>query len=180
MQLPVEQKISDMIQPALEYMGFELVRVRLLRGDIRSSLQVLLDRLDGTPVTIDNCTDASRQISALLEVADPVSGAYNLEVSSAGMDRPLTSQAHFERFSGSFAKVETDMPMAVDGRKKFSGYIRGIKDDNVLIECEDGTHEIPYARLRNARLAVSEVLFKPKSKDSGRHRSEYKKGNKNG
>lgn len=174
--LPSEQKIADIITPALEHMGFELVRVRLMRGESRSVLQILLDRLDGTAVTIDGCTDASRQISALLEVEDPLDGAYVLEVSSAGMDRPLTNQAHFERFKGSFARIETDSPMAEDGRRKFSGYLRGVDGDDVIIECEDQTYKIPYERLKSAKLAVSEVLFKPKSKDSGK----YRKGTKNG
>src|SRR5437762_1305523 len=102
---PVE-KITETIEPSLEAMGYALVQVRLNDGG-RKTLSVMAERTDAQPMGVEDCTQISRQVSALLDVEDPISGAYDLEVCSPGIDRPLTKLKDFERFVGQEAKVET-------------------------------------------------------------------------
>ena len=128
-------RIVAIVEPSLEAMGYELVRVMLSSGD-RLVLQVMIDRADGEIVTIDDCTETSRAISALLDVEDPISDAYELEVSSPGIDRPLTRPKDFERFAGFQARVE--VKAAVDGRKRFRGRLLGVDGDSVRLAGDDG------------------------------------------
>ncbi len=116
--------------PAIEAMGFDLVRVQLSGGE-RPVLQIMIERADRVAMTVDDCAEVSRTVSALLDVEDPIGGAYTLEVSSPGIDRPLVRLADFVRFAGFEAKVETRMP--VEGRRRFRGRILGAGDGMVRL-----------------------------------------------
>lgn len=142
-------------------MGFELVQVRMV-GGTRRTLQVMAEPIDrARRMTVDDCAEISHAISAVLDVADPIEGAYTLEVSSPGIDRPLVRRQDFVRFAGLEAKLETEEPVA--GRKRFRGIVRGLDEgeDAVLIEQEKGELiKIPFASVRKAKLTLSEALLK--------------------
>lgn len=124
------ERIGRIIEPSVEAMGYELVRVQLSGGQ-RPTLQIMAERSDGAAMTVEDCADISRAVSALLDVEDPLPGAYTLEVSSPGIDRPLTRLKDFERFAGYEARLETKAP--VDGRKRFRGFLAGIEDHAVRL-----------------------------------------------
>ena len=154
--MTVEERIAERIGPALEDMGFALVRVRLTSGQ-RLTLQVMADRLDGAPITVDECADISRAISAILDVEDPIDDAYRLEVSSPGIDRPLTRERDFERFAGHQVRIE--LQRLIDGRRRFRGTLGGIADGLVTVETDNGRVEIPFAEIRDSRLVLTDALI---------------------
>lgn len=121
-----------MIEPVLDDLGFRLVRVRL-GGTGRRILQIMAERADGAPMTVDHCADISRAVSARLDQDDPIAGDYDLEVSSPGIDRPLVAAADFERFAGH--EVQVDMINPVSGRRRFRGTLKGVDDGHVLVVC---------------------------------------------
>jgi ribosome maturation factor RimP len=149
-------RVEELIAPSLEALGFELVRVRY-GGPGRPTLQIMIERSDRAPLTVDECALASKSISALLDVEDPIGGAYNLEVSSPGLDRPLTRIGDFERFAGFEAKFETDLP--VEGRKRFRGQLLGVEDGNIRISAEGGTASVPFTAIRKAKLVLTDELI---------------------
>lgn len=156
-------RIAGLITPTLESMGFQLVRVRLL-GTQRPVLQIMFERdTGGAPhdggITVDDCADVSRAVSAVLDVEDPISDPYRLEVSSPGLDRPLTRPADYERFKGFAAKVELGRPL--DGRKRFAGRIGGLNGDVVVLKDEEKGDEarLPVADIANAKLIVTDDLI---------------------
>lgn len=156
-------KIADLIAPTLEAMGFQLVRVKLI-GAQRPVLQIMFERdTGGAPhdggITVEDCAEVSRAVSAVLDVEDPIASAYRLEVSSPGLDRPLTRAADFERFKGYAAKVELGRPL--DGRKRFRGRLRGVAGDAVLLQDEEtgGEQRLPVAEIANAKLVVTDDLI---------------------
>ena len=138
-------------------MGYEVVRVQL-SGGRRPVLQVMAERTDGAPMTVDDCADISRTVSALLDVEDPIAGAYHLEVSSPGIDRPLTRLKDFERFAGHEARIETRA--LIDGRRRFKGVLRGVAGEVVRMETEDGAvTELPFAGILRAKLVLTDALI---------------------
>lgn len=149
--------LTDLIEPTLDAMGFELVRVAL-SGDRRPTLQVMADRADEAPMTVEDCAEISRALSAVLDVEDPIAGAYTLEVSTPGIDRPLTREKDFARFAGHEAKVELAVPRA-DGRKRFRGALIGARDGMVSIQTEDGPATLPFADIRAAKLILTDALL---------------------
>jgi len=151
------EDITPIIEPSLEAMGYRLVRVAFL-GARRATLQVMAERIDDAPMTVDDCTEISRSVSALLDVADPIAGAYMLEVSSPGIDRPLTRPEDYERFAGFEAKVELGRPL--DGRKRFRGRILGRADDHVRMAAETGEVSLPLADIAKAKLVITDDLLK--------------------
>nr|WP_293949641.1 ribosome maturation factor RimP [Sneathiella sp.] len=145
-----------MIMPPLHDMGYELVRVRLT-GSEKKVLQIMAEKADGT-MTIDGCAEVSEIVSALLDVEDPISGAYDLEVSSPGIDRPLTREKDFERWAGFEAKVELEQ--AVDGQRRYRGKLLGLKDGIVRMQADDGSHvELPFSDVRKAKLILTDELI---------------------
>ena len=128
--MEVGQRIAEIVGPSLEAMGYDLVRIRLVGGQPRPTLQVMAERRDEAGMTVDDCAAISRTVSALLDVEDPISGAYMLEVSSPGIDRPLTRPADYDRYQGFEAKLE--LRQAHDGRRRFRGRILGIAVLNFL------------------------------------------------
>ena len=148
-------EIERLIAPSLSVMGYEIVRV-LLGGDKRVKLQLMIERTDGAGITVDDCAAASRATEAILDVEDPIKGAYVLEVSSPGIDRPLTRLADFERFAGFDAKVETRMP--VDGRRRFSGRLLGLDGRNVRMATDLGEIALAFDQLAKAKLVLTDEL----------------------
>jgi ribosome maturation factor RimP len=150
------ERIAGLIEPSLQAMGYGLVRV-LFTGGRRATLQIMAERLDEAAMTVDDCADISRALSAILDVADPVAGAYNLEVSSPGIDRPLVRPEDFERFAGYEAKIELGQPR--DGRKRFRGRLLGLAGDAVRIAAEDGEAALPVAEIIRAKLVLTDELI---------------------
>jgi ribosome maturation factor RimP len=150
------QEVAELIEPTLRDMGFELVRV-LLMGGQRPTLQIMAERLDGEAMTVDHCAEISHAVSALLDVADPIAGAYRLEVSSPGLDRPLVRKVDFERFAGFEVRVETEVP--IDGRRRFRGRLLGLAGDDLRILLAEGERTIPYTAIKKAKLVVTDELL---------------------
>lgn len=150
-------RIADIIGPSIEAMGFALVRVSFSAGR-RPTLQVMAERKDRTQMSVDDCAEISRAVSALLDVEDPIVGEYNLEVSSPGIDRPLVRLEDFERFKGFEAKVELSLPH--DGRKRFRGLLLGTEGDGTVLIDQDGApHGLPFAAIRTAKLVLTDELI---------------------
>jgi ribosome maturation factor RimP len=141
-------------------MGFEVVRVRLMTGK-QSTLQVMVQRPDGT-IEVDECGQISTAISAVLDVEDPILDAYTLEVSSPGIDRPLTRLKDFDRWAGHVAKIETEA--MIDGRRRFKGTLHGTEGSEALIEIEDHgesvTIGLPFDWLSDAKLVLTDELIR--------------------
>jgi len=153
----LEGRIAAMVGPALGGMGFELVRVAVL-GRETPTVQIMADRADGALITIEDCEAISHAVGAVLDVEDPIPGEWHLEVSSAGIDRPLTRAKDWNRFSGHLAKAETNMPVA--GRKRFSGIVLGADGSHGRLRLEDGAEiALPLADLKKARLVLTDELI---------------------
>ena len=117
----------------------------------------MIERQDREALTVDDCASASKAISALLDVEDPIGGAYNLEISSPGLDRPLTRIEDFERFAGFEAKMEVTVP--VDGRKRLRGQVLGVENGNVRISRDEGSHSVPFETIKKAKLILTDELI---------------------
>ena len=155
------ERIAKLVTPAIEAMGFELVRVQV-SGSQRPTLQIMAEPANGRAMSVDDCAEISRAISAVLDVEDPIAGAYSLEVSSPGIDRPLTRAKDYERFLGHEAKVETRE--LVDGRRRFRGVLKGLDGDRVLVEVprDQGGPEVtlPIGQIAEARLVLTDELIR--------------------
>jgi ribosome maturation factor RimP len=156
MPMELVERISQIIGPSIEAMGYELVRVQLSGGQ-RPTLQIMAERTDDAAMTVDDCADISRTVSALLDVEDPITGAYRLEVSSPGIDRPLTRLKDFDRFTGFDARVETREP--IDGRRRFTGVLRGLEGELVRVDTEQGSVALPFAAIQRAKLVLTDRLI---------------------
>ena len=152
----VAARVAALIAPPLESLGYGLVRVQFVPGG-RATLQIMAERLDQQPMQIEHCTEISRAVSALLDVEDPLPGRYDLEVSSPGIDRPLTRPNDFERFAGFEAKLETGRPIA--GRKRFRGRLLGLAEDAVRLKEGDAEHRLPLAEIVKAKLVLTDELL---------------------
>jgi ribosome maturation factor RimP len=149
-------QITELIEPTLHDMGLGLVRV-LMSGGQRPTLQVMVERLDQEPVTLDQCAEVSHAVSALLDVADPVPGAYRLEVTSPGLDRPLVRRVDYQRFAGFEARLETELP--IEGRRRFRGRLLGLVDDQVRVALPEGETSIPFDAIKKAKLVLTDELL---------------------
>jgi ribosome maturation factor RimP len=153
----LEARIGAAIAPALADMGYELVRVSII-GRERPTVQIMADRTDGAPIIVDDCEAISRAVGALLDVEDPLPGAWTLEVSSPGIDRPLTRVKDWNRYAGHLARAETLDP--VDGRKRFSGVVLGADGEAARLRLDDGTEvALPLRGLRRAKLVLTDALI---------------------
>ncbi|HEX5320939.1 MAG TPA: ribosome maturation factor RimP [Stellaceae bacterium] len=150
------EAISRIIEPSLEAMGYRLVRVSASaqRG---ATLQVMVERVDEAGMTVDDCATISRSVSALLDVADPIAGAYTLEVSSPGIDRPLVRPEDYDRYAGFEARVELNQP--VGGRKRFRGRLLGRADGHIRLSTEAGEALLPLAGIARAKLLLTDDLI---------------------
>jgi ribosome maturation factor RimP len=155
----IDRRLADIVQPVIEGMGFELIRLRLMGGKTRV-LQIMADRPEGG-IGVDECGDISTAVSATLDVEDPVEENYILEVSSPGIDRPLTRLKDFETWKGWEARIETSE--LIDGRRRFKGDLAGVEGDEVLITLEEGGEEVTiglkFDWLSDAKLILTDALI---------------------
>jgi ribosome maturation factor RimP len=149
--------LETLIQPTVEGLGYDLVRV-VVSGRQRPTLQVMAERRDRKPMTVEDCETISRAISAKLDVEDPLPDAYTLEVSSPGIDRPLVRPADYVRFAGHVAKVESREPVA--GQRRFTGRILGADDTTLRLATETGEIELPIAAIARAKLVLTDELLR--------------------
>jgi len=152
----IDRRMAEIVSPVIEDMGFELVRLRMLGGNTKT-LQIMAERPDGG-IEVDECAEISNAVSAVLDVEDPVTDPYTLEVSSPGIDRPLTRLKDFDTFEGYEAKLET--AELIDGRKRFKGVLAGVEGDEVLINIEEGTVGLHFDWLADAKLVLTDELIK--------------------
>ena len=143
-----ETTIQTLIKPTISALGFELWGVSHLSQGRRSKLVIYIDSEKG--VTVDDCADISRQVSALLDVEDPIAGHYDLEVSSPGMDRPLYTLSHYERFAGHHIQLRLRAPF--EGRRKFQGLLAGVEHDEVLVHIEGEEYAFPIDSIERANV----------------------------
>ena len=148
----MKAQLFRLLEPAACEAGYELVDIEFSPASGRALLRIFIDRLDGATVTIDDCAQASRLVGAVLDEADPIGRAYDLEVSSPGFDRPLRTRAHFERFLGSEARVELET--AVEGRKRFRGRLTAMAAEELLMEVDGREWRLPLAAINKARLVA--------------------------
>ena len=157
----VAAQVATLAGPVLDTLGLRLVRVRL-SGTAGTTVQIMAERPDGT-MPIEDCEAASRALSPVFDEADPVSGAYRLEVSSPGIDRPLVRRSDFERYAGHVAKIEMAVPF--EGRKRFRGTLLGVEGDAARVRLdgvpagENAEAVLPIADMAEARLVLSDALI---------------------
>ena len=157
----IDRRLAEIITPVIEDMGFELVRIRLMSGK-STTLQIMADKPDGG-IEVDDCAEISNAVGAVLDVEDPILDEYTLEVSSPGIDRPLTRLKAFDTYEGYEAKIETSE--MIDGRRRFKGVLAGIEGDEVLINVDGGGNEIvtiglQFDWLSDAKLVLTDELIK--------------------
>lgn len=158
--MSMTQRIEAIITPALLDMGYEVVRI-LVMGKQRPVLQIMAERADRRGMTVEDCAEISRTVSALLDVEDPIAGAYTLEVSSPGLDRPLTRPQDYDRFAGHVARLELRQPL--DGRRRFQGRLDGLADGVVRLVVDEGEGGqivlLPLADIQKAKLVLTDALL---------------------
>ena len=155
-----DRQILELVDPVADSIGLSIVRVRLMGGTLRRRLQVMAERPSDHDISVEECARLSRAMSEVLDVADPIAGEYLLEVSSPGIDRPLTRLIDFELFDGFEARLESDR--MIEGRKRFKGMLAGVDGDNVAIDLdgEEDTALIPFDWIVDAKLVMSDALIK--------------------
>ena len=162
------QQIEAIIAPSLQDMGFEIIRIRF-SGQKRMTLQIMVDRMDELPINVDECAEISHVVSALLDVDDPIQTAYRLEISSPGLDRPLTRPKDFITWQGFNARIT--LKWMQDGQKRFRGMIVNYVNDKLLLGQENGIEvELPFAQIEEAKLLLDDKLLeasKEKAKTLG-------------
>jgi len=154
----LELRIAEMLLASVTALGFEIVRIKLM-DNRRKTLQIMIDHLDGSVITAADCAKVSRQVSALLDVEDPISGEYDLEVSSPGIDRPLVRMKDFERYAG--YEVKITLHTAHDGRKNFKGKLGSVAGDVLHIQ-QDNDEEptaLNLADISVAKLIITDTLI---------------------
>ena len=155
----IDRRLADIVGPVIEGLGFELVRIRLMGGRTRV-LQIMADRPDGG-IGVDECGTISTAVSAVLDVEDPIEENFILEVSSPGIDRPLTRLKDFEMWKGWEARIETSE--LIDGRRRFKGGLMGVEGEEILIEIEEGGQDVTiglrFDWLSDAKLILTDQLI---------------------
>jgi ribosome maturation factor RimP len=152
----IDRRLAEIVTPVIEALGFELVRIRLMGGKT-ATLQIMAERPEGG-ISVDECGEISTAVSAILDVEDPIVDEYTLEVSSPGIDRPLTRLKDFETFEGYEARIETDE--LIDGRRRFKGVLAGVEGDEVLVNIEEGTVGLKFDWLSDAKLILTDELIR--------------------
>jgi len=157
----IDRRLAELLQPVIEDMGFELVRIRLMSGNV-STLQLMVERPDGG-IDVDECAEISTAVSAIMDVEDPITDNYSLEVSSPGIDRPLTRLKDFDTWNGYEAKLETSE--LIDGRRRFKGTLAGTEGNEVLITLDANKGSDPvtiglqFEWLSEAKLVLTDELI---------------------
>lgn len=153
----LEARIAAIVAPTLADMGFELVRVAVM-GREKPTVQIMADRADGAMISVEDCEAISRAVGAVMDVEDPIPGEWMLEVSSAGIDRPLTRRKDWNRFVGHRARAEVVEP--IGGQKRFSGVVLGADEQHARLRLDDGTEvALPWADVRRAKLVLTDALI---------------------
>lgn len=156
----IDKRLAQIVEPVVQDLGLELVRLRLMSGQ-HPTLQIMAQRPDGS-MEVEDCARLSTAVSAVLDVEDPITDAYTLEVSSPGIDRPLTRLKDFEQWAGHEAKIETSE--AIDGRRRFKGVLQGTEGDEVLLEIEQGKEAVTiglrFDWLSDAKLVLTDDLIR--------------------
>jgi len=142
------QQLTEMLAPVVESMGFVFWGLEFMSNGKHSMLRIFIDHEDG--ITVDNCADVSRQISSVLDVEDPISQEYNLEVSSPGMDRPIFTLEQYAALAGNI--VEVRLRMAFDGRRKFKGRLVGVEQEDVVVHVDDNEYLLPFELIDKAHV----------------------------
>ena len=155
-----DARLLELLDPVAEAAGYEIVRLRLMGGEKQRRLQIMAERPSDGDMNVEDCARLSRAISEVMDAADPITGEYLLEVSSPGVDRPLTRLKDFETFEGYEARLELDR--LAEGRKRFKGVLAGIEGDNVAIDLEGEaeTALVPFTWITDAKLVLSDELMK--------------------
>ncbi len=153
----LEGRVAAIVAPALDGMGYELVRVAIL-GRERPTVQIMADRADGNQISVEDCEAISHAVGAVLDVEDPIPGIWTLEVSSAGIDRPLTRRKDWNRFAGHLARAEMAVPLP-DGRKRLSGTVLGADATHARLRVDDSEVALPLADIRRAKLVLTDELI---------------------
>ena len=161
------QAVRALIAPSLADIGYEVVRVMTI-GAERVTLQIMAERLDEDKMTVEDCASISRTVSAIFDVEDPIIGAYTLEVSSPGLDRPLVRKKDFERYSGLEAKIE--LYQALNGQRRYSGMLAGYADGVVTIVTENGATNLPFEEIDKAKLIITDDLLAAGSAEAAKQR----------
>lgn len=147
----ITERLTEMLTPAVEALEFELVGIEFIRAGKHSTLRVYIDHEDG--ISVDDCAQVSHQVSAVLDVEDPINTEYNLEVSSPGLDRPLFTAAQYAQFAGESAQVTLNVP--VSGKRKFTGVIKQVADNVVSFEVGSDTLDVDIATIKRANIVPS-------------------------
>jgi len=147
--------LEPVFEPVIEKAGFKLVRLRIMGGTSKT-LQVMAERPDGS-MDVEGCTTLSRVLLDFIETEDPIEGDYELEVSSPGIDRPLTRLMDFSRWAGHEAKIELTLP--IDGRKRFRGILLGLEGSDVMIRADNSEIKFPFRAVANAKLVLTDKLI---------------------
>lgn len=157
MHAGLEGRIVGAIAPSVEALGYELVRVAVL-GRERPTVQIMADRADGAPIGVGDCEAISQAISPVLDVADLIPGIWTLEVSSPGIDRPLTRVKDWNRFAGHLARAEMSIPL--EGRRRISGVVLGADESHARMRLDDGVElALPLDDIRRAKLVLTDALI---------------------
>lgn len=157
----MDRRLAELLEPAIAGLGFELVRLRFM-GGMPPTLQIMADRPDGG-INVDDCAKISTEISAVLDVDDALHDAYTLEVSSPGIDRPLTRLKDFENYEGYEVKIET--AELIDGRRRFRGVLAGVEDNEVLMNMDVGTVGLDFDWLSDAKLVLTDDMLREIAKE---------------
>ena len=153
--MELADRISEMVRPTVEALGYLLVRVQV-SGRQRPRLQVMAERIDGRPMMVDDCAFLSRSLSALLDVEDPISTTYTLEVSSPGIERPLVKLADYDRFAGGEARIE--LVRLVGGRRRFRGRLLGTTGETIRLDVDGAEVKVHYHDIQRAKLVPTQDL----------------------
>ncbi len=156
---PLENTIIEIITPIVEDMGFNLVCVSVGSVDGSQNVQIMAEDPATKRLGVDDCAKMSRAIAAILDVEEPIKGNYRLELSSPGIDRPLTTPQDFDDYQGFEAKLETEIPTQ-SGQKRFRGVLQGLNESNIILKTDTGDVEIPFAALSKAKLVLTDELIK--------------------
>lgn len=155
--MQTKHPLQDLLEPVITGLGYEVVRI-LTIGQKNPTLQIMIDRLDGKDITVEDCATVSRAVSAVLDEKAPIKDQYSLEVSSPGLDRPLTKIEHFKRFSGYEARIET--AVEVEKRKRFKGVLGNVDEQNRVHIDVDGTdYAIAFDDISKAKLILTDELL---------------------
>ena len=149
-------RIENLINPTIDKLGFEIVRIEVL-GEMHPCVQIMAERRDQTGMIVDDCAQISRAVSSILDVEDPITNAYTLEVSSPGMDRPLVKREHFERFAG--VEIRLEKRGQGDEQRRYRGNLKGIEGDDVVLLIKGEEIIIPFVDVQKARVVITDALI---------------------